>query len=79
MTIPLYHTTLLIWFIMMVIGVDAQLNCSNYYSTNNLPSQCDSNNTCIFPTFTNTSLIINITADNQYVLCIDLPSYSMIV
>lgn len=70
--------TLLILIALLLIEINAQLNCSNYYNQDNLPPQCN-NNQCTFPTLNNASLIANGTADNQYILCIDLPNYNITV
>jgi len=76
---PLLTHCAIILIATLLIHTSAQLSCSNLYNQDNLPPQCYNNNTCIFPPFSNTSLIINTTTDNLFGLCIDLPAYTITI
>ena len=72
-------TPTLITLITLIISISAQLSCTNYYSQSNLPSQCYSNSTCVFPPLSNSTLFVNTTIDSVFGLCIDLPAYTITI
>jgi hypothetical protein len=61
---------------LLLHKADCQLNCSNYYSSLNLPENCNpSSLICNFDALTNSSLVQNDTLSGQYELCLDLSAF----